>query len=94
MGYRRRRGHTSVTRDPSKRQSFDTPPTLTRFFRLYTQIWRVFFLIRSSVLLFLATTDQQSHWIGILLKVGLVTMILLSFKGRALYRLYAACFDR
>ncbi|WP_198024279.1 hypothetical protein [Asaia astilbis] len=46
------------------------------------------------MLLFLATTDQQSHWIGILLKVGLVTMILLSFKGRALYRLYAACFDR
>lgn len=70
---------------------FSNPvPFLDSFFRLYTRVWAGFFLLRGFYLLYLGAHSHSAFMAGIALKTSLVAMILLSFKGEALYRLYAA----
>ncbi|GBR07475.1 hypothetical protein HW511_11570 [Asaia siamensis] len=65
-------------------------PFLDHFFRLYTRIWAGFFLIRGIYLLYLDTHPHDALTAGIVLKTSLIGMILLSFRGKTLYRRYAA----
>lgn len=63
-------------------------PTLSRFFRLYTLIWAGYFSLRALTLLLMSLQPQDMLAEQIGLKLSLLIMILLSFRGPALYRLY------
>lgn len=66
-------------------------PFLGSFFRFYTRVWAGFFMLRGFYLLHLDAHARDAFTAGIVLKTSLVVMILLSFRGKTLYRLYAAC---
>lgn len=71
---------------------------LDRFFRIYTRIWGLYFALRALALALMSCEGREHTVQSLLLKLSLVVMILISFRGKALYRLYASagrlCFSR
>lgn len=62
--------------------------TLDRFFRLYTLAWCLYFAMRAGVFVVMFCEKHDAFGVHILLRLSLLTMILISFSGKHLYRFY------